>query len=128
MIKVLLADNEQILLDGLSALLRETDDIELVATARDGQEAIALIELHTIDVAILDIRMTPMDGLEAAFYLRGKYPDLKILMLTLHKEPSMIKKVVEMGIEGYVLKERGREDLIEAMGRTEHQKSRLHYS
>lgn len=115
MINVLLADNDTMLLDGLSSILRQHEDIQLIATASSGREVTNHKALAEVDVAILDIQMGPMDGLEAAAFLKGKYPQIKILMLSLHKNRDMVRKVQELKLDGYVLKEKGRDELIDAI-------------
>jgi len=115
MIKVLLADDDTMLLDGLSSILKQSDEIELAGRARNGQEVTQRTDLDQIDVAILDIEMQPVDGLKAAAYIKGKYPDIKILMLSLHKNRDVIRQVQDLKLDGYVLKENGRDELIDAI-------------
>ena len=116
MIKVLLADDHEIILDGLKSLLEEEDDIEVVGTAKDGEEAIQLMENNTIDVAVLDINMPGMNGIETTKIVRST-TDTKVLILSMYNTYEFIDELIEAGCQGYILKNKGQEELVRAIRR-----------
>lgn len=115
MIKVLLADDHQMVLDGLSMLLENEPDIEKVQEVTDGQLVMKVLETVEVDIVVLDIEMPRMDGIETAREIREKYPDVKILVLTMYNTKTFIEQLVKAGAMGYILKNRGKEELIEAI-------------
>jgi len=115
MIKVIIADDHHIFLDGLQSLLKEEEDIEVVGEALNGEQALDLLEKHEVDVALLDVRMPKMDGLEATKVIVKKYPKVKILALTMHKGKDSITGLLEAGAMGYVLKNTRAEELVKAI-------------
>ena len=104
MIKVLLADDEAMMRAGVRAILVGASDIEVVAEAGDGREALELARAHRPDVALLDIRMPVLDGLAAAAELRRAMPDVAVVMLTTFSEDEYITAALECGASGFLLK------------------------
>lgn len=115
MIKVLIADDHQIVLDGLVSLLVNEKSIKVVDTALNGIDALEILKNNVIDIAILDIEMPQKTGIQVAEVIQTTYPETKTLILTMHNERSYIKRLIEIGASGYVLKNRGKEDLVEAI-------------
>lgn len=115
MIKVLLADDHSIFLDGLKMLLNAQPRIKVVASLTNGKEVLTALKTCQPDVAVLDIRMEPMDGIETAKYIRKNYPQIKILMLTMHNQKSLILNLMKIGVKGYILKENSKEELVQAI-------------
>ena len=115
MIKLFIADDHQITIDGLRLLLEQESDMEVVADALDGQAALEVLSICTVDVAILDIDMPKMDGLKLTQIIREKYPNIKILILTMYNDEEFIRNLIQAGTSGYVLKNRGKEELVEAI-------------
>lgn len=111
-IKILLADDHQILLDGLRSILEMEADFEIVGTAQNGIEVLQLLENHEIDVLVLDLNMPRMDGIETTNIARKKYPDLKILILTTNDEGSIITNILKNGATGYLLKNTSQSQLV----------------
>ncbi|MDR1797344.1 MAG: response regulator transcription factor [Clostridiales Family XIII bacterium] len=102
-IRIVLADDDAIIRQGLSMVLSARDDFEVAGTAQDGSEAVALCRRERPDVAVLDIRMPVMNGIEAAAALLAD--DLAApLLLTTFDEPELIAKALEVGARGYILK------------------------
>ncbi|MDR1815947.1 MAG: response regulator transcription factor [Clostridiales Family XIII bacterium] len=102
-IRIVLADDDAIILQGLSMVLSGKDSFEVVGTAKDGSEAVAVCRRERPDVAVLDIRMPVMNGIEAAAALLAD--DLAApLLLTTFDEPELIAKALEVGARGYILK------------------------
>jgi DNA-binding NarL/FixJ family response regulator len=103
MIKVIIADDDPVILQGLSMILSASDDIEIAAEARDGAEAVRLCRELRPDVALLDIRMPGMDGVEAAeAVVKGGLA--APLLLTTFDEPELISRALRSGARGYILK------------------------
>ena len=114
-IKLLLADDHYVVLMGLSAMLRSEPNIQIVATAEDGRQAVAHYRKQRPDVAILDLRMPEMDGIEAAKAIREEFPEAKILLLTTYDTEEDVHRAVKAGVDGYVLKNASRAELIKAI-------------
>jgi len=114
-IKVLLVDDHQIILDGIKSLLENADEIQVVATANDGNEALNTLKLITIDVILMDIDMPKLNGIDATRQIHEKYKDVRVIMLTMHNESAMIKNLIEIGAHGYLLKNSSKEELLDAI-------------
>ena len=115
MIKVLLADDHGIVRAGLRRVVEESGDMEVVAEASNGRETISMAKKHSPDVAVLDISMPGMDGLEVISHLLGFFPDLPIIVLTMHEEEQYIVRAIEAGAMGYMTKRSAPEQLITAI-------------
>jgi DNA-binding NarL/FixJ family response regulator len=115
MIRIILADDHQIVLDGLKMLLQEEPHIQLVGEAINGKQVLNLLEREAVDIAVLDVEMPVMNGIEASEIIREKYPDTKILILTMYNDQAFIRKLIEIGASGYILKNKGKEELAEAI-------------
>jgi DNA-binding NarL/FixJ family response regulator len=113
-IRVLLADDHAVVRHGLRALL-EKDGLQVAGEASDGQEAVRLAPAVRPDVAILDISMPLLNGLEAARELRKASPQIKIILLTRHDEPQYVTEALRAGVKGYVLKSQAANDLVQAI-------------
>ncbi|QTA86259.1 response regulator [Desulfonema magnum] len=117
MIKVLLADDHSIVRAGLRRIVEESDDIEVIAEAADGKEAIQQARKSLPDVAVVDISMPGMDGLEVINQLHSYYPELPILILTMHEEEQYVVRAFEAGAMGYITKKSAPEQLVKAIGK-----------
>jgi DNA-binding NarL/FixJ family response regulator len=115
MIKVLLADDHDIVRAGLRHIVEEISDMEVVAEAADGREAIQLALSKTPDVAVIDLSMPGMDGLEVVSYLKSVYPKLPILILTMHAEEQFVVRAMEAGAMGYITKRAAPDQLVKAI-------------
>ncbi|MEU3310427.1 response regulator transcription factor [Nocardiopsis sp. NPDC055551] len=104
MIRVLLADDEAMIRAGVRAIVESDPDIEVVAEAADGREAVELVLAHRPDVALLDIRMPRMDGLAATAELRKLAPDTRVVILTTFGEDEYIAQALGDGAAGFLLK------------------------
>jgi DNA-binding NarL/FixJ family response regulator len=103
-IRVLLADDEAMIRAGVRAILTTAPDIEVIAEAGDGREAVEAARSHRPDVALLDIRMPLLDGLGAAAELIRAVPDTAVIMLTTFSEDEYIASALEAGVSGFLLK------------------------
>jgi DNA-binding NarL/FixJ family response regulator len=115
MIKIILTDDQQIYLDALRMVLKTEDDIEVVAEANDGLQLLELLKINNADAVLLDINMPKMNGIEASTIIRKKYPDIKIVMLTMHKEINMIKKLLDIGVHAYLLKNTSKVEIVRVL-------------
>jgi DNA-binding NarL/FixJ family response regulator len=114
-IKVVIADDHSLVRQGLRRYLELADDIVIVGEASTGAEVIAEVERHSPDIALLDIRMPDMDGLEAAATICGKFPDVGVIMLTAYDDRQLVVDAVRAGARGYVLKARDAEHLTQTV-------------
>jgi DNA-binding NarL/FixJ family response regulator len=112
--RILLADDHTIVRDGVRVLLDAEPDLEVVAEAGDGAEAVELALNENVDLAILDVTMPRLTGLQAAAELTRRRPDLKILILSMHDKEQYFFEALKAGASGYVLKTAANRDLIEA--------------
>jgi DNA-binding NarL/FixJ family response regulator len=110
-IRVLVVDDHEVVRTGLASLLVETD-IEIVAAAATGREAIALSKEHRPDVVLLDIRMPDMDGLDALERIHRESPEVKVVILSTYDNPTYIARAVALGATDYVLKGASRQDIL----------------
>jgi len=115
MIRVLITDDHQMFIDGIKALLVDSEEVHVVAMANNGEEALDRLKKQPIDVVIMDINMPVMNGIEATKQIREKYPDVKVLALTMYIEKELITEIVKAGATGYILKNTGKEELITAI-------------
>lgn len=114
-IRVLLADDQAMLVAALSTILNAQDDIEVVATANTGSEAVTAALSHRTDVAILDIRMPGMDGIAAAQAILSRVPECRIIMLTTFNEEELVAQSIAAGAHGFLLKDADPEVLVGAV-------------
>ncbi|MFD5462970.1 response regulator [Kitasatospora sp. NPDC127059] len=103
-VRVLLADDEHLIRGALAALLSLEDDIEVVAQAGSGPEALAMAQSHRPDIAVLDLQMPGKDGIEVATELRRLLPDCRCMIVTGHGRPGYLKRALEVGVRGFLPK------------------------
>ncbi|HEY6781182.1 MAG TPA: response regulator transcription factor, partial [Thermoleophilaceae bacterium] len=114
-IRVLIADDHGIVRSGLRMLLERHTDLAVVGEAGDGVEALELSQLERPDVAVLDVSMPRMTGLQAAREIRAHTPDTRVLLLSMHDDERYFLEGLEAGAAGYVLKRAADTDLIDAV-------------
>jgi DNA-binding NarL/FixJ family response regulator len=119
-IRVLLADDHAIVRKGIRQFLEESGDIEVIAEADDGAEALRLIKDRQPDVAVLDIRMPEVTGVEATQRLKTRFPDVRVLILTSYDDDPYVFALLQAGADGYVLKTASGDELVHAV-RTVHE-------
>lgn len=105
MVKVLIADDFEIIRALIRYVLLKAGDVEILAMASNGQEAVHEAITYCPDVAVLDISMPVMDGLEAAKQMSEKCPNTRVLMVSMHRTPYHLQRSMEAGASGYVLKD-----------------------
>ena len=114
-IKVFLADDHKILRESLIILLQQENDLEVIGEAADGHQALDEILHLKPDIAILDISLPKLNGLEVAARLRKDYPALKIIILTMHKNEEFVARAYQLEVNGYVLKDNALEELLKSI-------------
>jgi DNA-binding NarL/FixJ family response regulator len=115
MIHLLITDDHKIIRDGIKALLKGIKDISIVGEAENGLKTIELARSLKPDVILMDISMPVMNGIECAAILKKNNPEIKILVLSMSKEEEHIRKMLESGAMGYILKNTGKEELLLAI-------------
>jgi len=115
MINVLLVDDHKLILDSLSLLLGLIDEINIVGTLDDSRKVLDFLDDNEVDVLITDLNMPYMDGIELSFKVKERFPEQKILMLTVNDSHDLISNAFKAGISGYVMKKAGREELAKAI-------------
>jgi DNA-binding NarL/FixJ family response regulator len=115
LVRVLLADDQRLVRESLGTLLGLLEGIELVATASDGEEAIALCDVHQPDVVLMDLRMPRLDGIEATGRLRERHPDVRVIALTTYADDESVLGVLRAGARGYLTKDASGQDIRSAI-------------
>ncbi len=115
MIKLVLAEDQVVVREGIKKLLEEDEEIDVVGCAGNGNEALELCDAFAPDVVIMDINMPVCDGVEGTRLIKQKYPSVKILILTMYNDDDNICRAMENGADGYVLKGIRPEDFISAI-------------
>lgn len=111
LIRVLLADNHTLVRAGLRALLQNIEGIQVVAEAGDGREALRLIAAHQPDVVLMDVAMPEMNGLEATARVVKEFPNVRVIILSMHANEEYVLQALRTGAAGYVLKDSGVSEL-----------------
>jgi DNA-binding NarL/FixJ family response regulator len=114
-IKVFILDDHQMLIDGLKALLMNEAGFEIIGTSTSSKQALEIIGKSTPDIILTDINMPEMDGIEFTRAAKKKHPEVKILALSMFGEKSTISEILDAGASGYILKNTGKEELINAL-------------
>ena len=114
-IKVILADDHRIFRKGLKSLLSEKKNIEVLAEADNGDEALEAVKKYKPEIVVMDIAMPKMDGIEATRQIREQFPDTEVVILSMHAKKAYIDQVLKAGAKGYVLKDSDEENLLSAI-------------
>ena len=117
MIRVLVAEDQTMVLGALAALLEIEEDLSVVGRARDGEDALELARTERPDVVVTDIEMPGMTGLELAAELKGLEPRPRVIIVTTFARPGYLRRALEAGVSGYLLKDAPAEDLAQAVRR-----------
>ncbi|AXF56319.1 response regulator [Salicibibacter kimchii] len=114
-IKLILIDDHKLFREGVKRILEMEDQFEIVAEGDDGNEAIQLVSQYQPDVVLMDINMPGVNGVEATRKLVERFPDVKVLILSIHDDEAYVTHVLKTGASGYLLKEMDADALIEAV-------------
>ncbi len=115
MTRLLIADDHQMFVDGLKSLLEDEKELCVVGEAKNGYEVLEICDQEAVDIVIMDINMPLMDGIQASKELSKKHPSIKILGLSMYNDRDYIADILKAGALGYVLKNTGKENLLNAI-------------
>lgn len=113
--RILITDDDTLIRESLKILLNLEEDIEVVGTASNGQEAFELCRKHSPDIVLMDIRMPVMDGVLGTKLIKDTFKHIKVIILTTFKDDEYIKEAVKNGAEGYILKNQSSDSIIESL-------------
>jgi DNA-binding NarL/FixJ family response regulator len=127
---ILIADDHQLFLDGLKLILRNQPSFQIVAEALNGEQVLDILKIEKIDLAVLDLNMPGMKGIDLVKTVKQKFPETKLLVITMHHEQEIISEILLAEAEGYVLKNSGKKELTDAItdilnGKTHYEKEVL---
>ena len=114
-IRVVIADDHALVRAGIVSLLRALEEVEVVAEAGDGAEAVELCRRHAPDVVVMDISMKGIDGFEAAAQITRDCPQTRVVMLSMHREQAFIQQALAAGAKGYLIKDAATDELEQAV-------------
>ena len=114
-IRILIADDHGVLRAGLRALLGSESDLEIVGEAADGEETLRLADAEAPEVILLDVSMPGMTGIEVTRHLKDLLPDVRVLILTVHEDESLLQEAMQAGAAGYIVKRAVESELIDAI-------------
>src|SRR5918994_7638607 len=114
-VRILLADDHTVVRQGLRKVLEDRPEWEVVAEAGDGREAVRLAEQHRPDVAIVDVAMPLLNGIEATRQITKRVPNTRVLVLSMHADEAYVTQILRAGATGYLLKESADVDLFKAV-------------
>ena len=115
MITIAIAEDHQMLIDGVKAFFEYDEDIKIIGTVNDGEELVKLVKLKQPKLVITDIRMPKMDGIQATRLIKKEFPHIQVLAMTMFDQPEAIKQMLDAGATGYILKNSGIKMLNEAI-------------
>jgi two-component system response regulator NreC len=122
-VRVLLADDHRIITDGLKELLAHVPDVECIGVATNGEEALQMTGQLEVDVVLMDIDMPVMDGIAATERIKQERPQVKVVVLSMHEDAAVVKRLIAVGADGYLVKNCGKDELLLAI-RNVHQGQR----
>ena len=115
MIKVIIVDDHKIVLDGIASMLQSEKDIDIVHLVQNGLDLIPKLKEKEVDIVVLDVNMPEISGVELTEIIKNYFPNIKVLILSMYNKMSYIRKLIEKGVDGYVLKNKGKEELLFAI-------------
>lgn len=115
MIQVMICDDQEVVCQGLKAILSTADNLEVTAIASNGEEALELLEKKSADVVLMDLKMPVMNGIHATKAIKEKFPQVKVLILTTYDADAWLFDAIRNGADGYLLKDTSREMLIQSI-------------
>ncbi len=113
--RILIVDDHKVVRDGIRFMLRDAPEVEIVGDAESAEAMFEVIGADPIDVVLLDIRMEGMTGLDALGRMASDFPQVRVLMLSMHDQPGYVRRAIELGAAGYLLKSAGREEILAAI-------------
>jgi DNA-binding NarL/FixJ family response regulator len=125
-IRLLCVDDHPLLREGIAALVANQADIELVAEASNGREAIERFRAHRPDVTLMDLQMPEMSGIDSIIAIRSEFPEARIIVLTTYEGDALARRALKAGAQAYVLKGSVRKDLLDSIRSVHAGKKRIH--
>ncbi|MBZ0243641.1 MAG: response regulator transcription factor, partial [Bacteroidales bacterium] len=102
--QIVIADDHQLVLDGLVSIINEMEDIQVVAAVNSGNEVVKILEKQIVHLVITDIEMPDMDGISLLKLIKSDYPTIKVMMVSMYHEAHLIKQLMQLQVDGYILK------------------------
>jgi len=115
MIRIIIADDHQMFIDGIRSMLGSQKNISVIGTANNGGEVLELLESKKADIVLMDINMPDMNGIETTKKIQNQFPKTRVIMLTMYNTKNFIERLVYAGASGYILKNTGKKELITAI-------------
>ena len=115
MINIILADDHQIIIDGITNLLENEKEMDVIGHCNNGEEVLEKLPWLKADILLLDLDMPKMNGLQCAEQVHRRFPDVKVAILTMHQEKALIERFIELGVKGYFLKTIAKDELVFAI-------------
>src|SRR5918992_1325659 len=122
--RLAIVDDHELTRESLQNMLSDEPDIEIVGEAANGRQALSLGSRFRLDLILMDVRMPVMDGLEATKEIKQRYPEISVMMLTMHENPDYLLGALKAGAAGYVLKDAPHEEIVEAVRKVRNGESR----
>lgn len=113
--RILIVDDHQMFIDGIKSLLRNQNVFSVVAEALDGKLALEVLDCQEIDIVISDINMPNMSGIELTKIIKSKFPEIKVIIVSMHNDRDTISEIMMAEAEGYILKNTGKKELFDAL-------------
>ncbi len=114
-IRLLLVDDHRLIIDGMKSMMKGYDFITVSGEANNGLEALQLLDIINVDIVLMDIDMPIMNGIDALKEIKKNKPDTKVIILSMHEEAGMIKSIMAIGANGYILKNSSQDELVNAI-------------
>ena len=113
--RILIVDDHKVVRDGIRFMLSDASEIDIVGEAESAEAMFGILETDPVDVVLLDIRMEGMTGLDALERIASEFPQVRVLMLSMHDQPGYVRRAVELGASGYLLKSARRDEVLAAI-------------
>lgn len=113
--RVLIVDDHQLIIDGLKAFVSKDESLEFVGECNNGEDAIRYADILNPDIILMDIEMPRVSGIQASEEIKKTHPEIKVLIISMHQEKGLIKKLLERGVDGYLLKNSSQEEVLSAI-------------
>lgn len=126
MIKLLVADNHELVRQGLQVILEDEKTLEIVGEAKDGEQAVNMAKELSPDIVLMDVRMPKMDGIAACQEIKKICPETKVLLFSIYDDDKAVFGAVDAGASGYMIKDFGSTELIQALEAVEQGRSFFH--
>lgn len=113
--RILLVDDHQLIIDGLRGFIESNESYHVIGEANTGTEAIRLASVLSPDLILMDIEMPEMSGIQASQEIKKSFPSIKIIIVSMHNEKQLIKKLIDQGADGYLLKNSSQNEVMDAI-------------